>query len=54
MGECGEALQISQASQAGVPNDETAIFNANEMVNICSQAAQITPTLAEQGATPTP
>ena len=54
MGECGEALQISQAIQAGVPSDETAVFNANEMVNICSQAAQITPTLAEQGATPTP
>lgn len=54
MGECGEALQISQAIQAGVPSDETALFNANEMVNICSQGPQITPTIEEQGVTPTP
>ncbi|MBI9047749.1 MAG: tetratricopeptide repeat protein [Anaerolineaceae bacterium] len=36
-GDCGEALQISQAILQGVPNDETAVFNAEEMVNICKE-----------------
>ena len=38
-GECSEALQISRLLLDGVPNDETAVYNANEMVNICREAA---------------
>jgi len=36
-GECGEALQISQLLADGVPNDEAAVYNAQEMVNICQE-----------------
>jgi tetratricopeptide (TPR) repeat protein len=36
-GECGEALKISQLLADGVPNDETAVYNAQEMVNICQE-----------------
>ena len=47
-GECGEALQISQSLQQIVPNDEIAMYNAEEMINICEEIAdgtiQITPT----------
>lgn len=37
LNQCSEALQISQLIQQGVPNDETAVFNAKEMINICQQ-----------------
>jgi tetratricopeptide (TPR) repeat protein len=54
-GECGEALQISQAVQQGVPNDETAIYNAAEMINICKELIKATSTPpAEQTTTPVP
>jgi tetratricopeptide (TPR) repeat protein len=44
-GECGEALQISQALLQGVPNDDISTYNANEIINICEDiAAGITPT----------
>lgn len=43
-GECGEALQISQLITQGVPNDETALFNAQEMINICREGPAITDT----------
>jgi len=36
-GQCGEALQISQVLSQGVPQDETATYNAQEMINICQQ-----------------
>jgi tetratricopeptide (TPR) repeat protein len=36
-GQCGEALKISQLMADGVPNDETAVYNAQEMVNICQE-----------------
>jgi tetratricopeptide (TPR) repeat protein len=39
-GQCGEALQISQSLFEGVPNDETAAFNAGEIVNICQQFSE--------------
>lgn len=42
-GECGEALQISQTLQQAFPTDETNLYNANEMVNICGNIPQ-TPT----------
>ena len=33
--QCGEALQLSQLITQGVPNDDTAQFNAQEIINIC-------------------
>ena len=36
-GECGEALQIAQAVQVGLRNDEIAVYNGLEAVNICEQ-----------------
>ncbi len=39
LGKCGEALQISQALLQGVKDDETSVYNAREMVNICEQVA---------------
>lgn len=36
-GTCGEALQISQMIQQVVPNDETSVYNAQEMPKICQQ-----------------
>lgn len=41
---CGEALQIAQQIQARIPSDETAVANAQEVVNICEQNLAITPT----------
>jgi tetratricopeptide (TPR) repeat protein len=38
-GECGEALQISQALIQAFPDDETNLINAQEMVNICQDKA---------------
>jgi Flp pilus assembly protein TadD len=34
--QCGEALEISQTLFKTFPNDETNIYNASEIVNICS------------------
>lgn len=35
--QCGEALQIAQEIQAKIPTDETAQYNANEIINICQE-----------------
>ncbi len=43
-GSCGEALQISQLIQQGVPKDDVAVSNAQEMINICQQVADSTAT----------
>jgi tetratricopeptide (TPR) repeat protein len=43
---CGEALQVAQQIQARIPSDETAVANAQEMVNICEQNLAATPTSA--------
>jgi len=53
-GECGEALQISQLLLQGVPNDETSIFNAEAIVEICQEVATspIAPQEPEATATP--
>ena len=40
VGQCGEALEISQAVQMGLRNDDIAVFNAEEMVNICERLAR--------------
>lgn len=47
LGECGEALQISQLLLQVVPNDEISVYNAEEMVNICTE-------LMNSPATPVP
>ncbi len=36
LGMCGEALPVSQTLMQGVKNDEISLFNAQEIVNICS------------------
>ncbi len=57
-GQCSEALQISQAIINGLRNDDIAVYNAEEMVNICERlvregGADITPTTAvDETATP--
>ncbi len=43
VGECGEALQISQLLLEGVPTDEIAIFNAETIVQICVETAESGP-----------
>lgn len=54
-GQCGEALQIAQALLNGVAADEIAVYNAQEMINICAAAAgQPTATPAVPEPTPTP
>ncbi len=35
-GECNEAVEISQMLQQTVPNDDIAMYNAQEMINICT------------------
>jgi tetratricopeptide (TPR) repeat protein len=59
LGMCGEALPVAQALMDGVKNDEVSVFNAQEVVNICSgnptsqkdiQAAQGTPSTPDQNA----
>jgi tetratricopeptide (TPR) repeat protein len=42
---CNEAVQVAQAMLQTVPDDETAVFNAEEIIRICQEF---------QGATPTP
>jgi tetratricopeptide (TPR) repeat protein len=39
VGQCNEALQISQALTQAFPNDETNLINAQEMVNVCEEQA---------------
>ncbi len=58
VGQCGEALQISQAVQVGLRNDDIAVYNAQEMVNICQRLtlegnSDITPTAEPGDGTPT-
>ena len=57
-GQCGEALEISQAVQVGLRNDDIAVFNAEEMVNICERLTRegnsdVTATAEPGGVTPT-
>ncbi len=53
-GQCGEALQIAQALNLGVPNDEISVANAQAMVDICTELAKnpTTGTLAAGDTTP--
>lgn len=40
---CAEALPIAQQILAKLPGDETSVFNANEIVRLCTQTTQATP-----------
>ena len=57
-GQCAEALQISQAVQMGLRNDDIAVYNAQEMINICQRLtlegnSDITPSAETGELTPT-
>ncbi len=54
IGECGEALPISQLLIKGVRNDEIAVFNAQEIINICQQVSASLPkaTVTETNGAP--
>lgn len=58
VGECGEALQISQALLQNVSGDEFAVYNAQEIVAICEQVADgdiiVEPAVEETEATVVP
>jgi tetratricopeptide (TPR) repeat protein len=49
---CSEALPVFQALLTVVPDDEFAVFNANEGINICRENLEITPDEGE--TTPDP
>jgi len=58
-GQCSEALQISQAIITGLRNDDVAVYNAEEMINICERfvteggtASEPTTEPDEESATP--
>jgi tetratricopeptide (TPR) repeat protein len=53
VGDCGTALLISRALQDGAPDDEYAVYNADEIVNICKALAENPPTPVPT-ATPEP
>lgn len=40
---CGEALPVAQLIQATIPGDEIAVSNAQEIVKICQQSLNVTP-----------
>ncbi len=41
---CGEAVQVAQAMLQTVPDDETAVYNAEEIIRICQENQENTPT----------
>jgi tetratricopeptide (TPR) repeat protein len=55
IGQCGEALPISQTLMQGVKNDEVSVYNAQEIINICSGNPTAPETPAEESPIePTP
>jgi len=59
---CNEAVQVAQAMLQTVADDETAVYNAEEIIRICQEFQAITPTFTPEGedgemsptTTPTP
>ncbi len=50
---CNDAVQIAQAMIQGVPDDETALFNADVIISDCQAALENPPTdIPEQTSTP--
>ncbi len=41
---CSEAVQVATAMLQNVPDDETAVYNAEEMINICQEFQENPPT----------
>jgi tetratricopeptide (TPR) repeat protein len=41
---CNEAVQVAQAMLQTVPDDETAVFNAEEIIRICQESQENPPT----------
>ncbi len=35
--QCNEAIQVAQAIQQGVKDDETSVYNAGEIINVCQE-----------------
>jgi tetratricopeptide (TPR) repeat protein len=56
VGQCGEALQISQSLQQVVKDDEVSVFNAEEIIRICQEvkSATSTPFVTEAAGTGVP
>jgi tetratricopeptide (TPR) repeat protein len=55
LNQCGEAVQIAITIKQTVMDDETSVFNANEMIRICEATLGVTPTdEGEIGNTPVP
>lgn len=54
---CSDAVQVAQAMLQTVPDDGTAVFNANEIINICQESQEsptkVTPDL-DSDMTPIP
>jgi hypothetical protein len=44
LNQCGEAVQIAQTILQTVMDDETSVYNAHEMINICQTNLGVTPT----------
>ena len=51
---CAEAIPIFQALLTGVPDDEIAVYNANEGLALCQESINTPSPEAEGEATPTP
>ncbi|MBN2256450.1 MAG: tetratricopeptide repeat protein [Anaerolineaceae bacterium] len=55
LNQCGEAVQIAQTILQTVMDDETSVYNAQEMIRICQANLEILPTsIVEIEVTPTP
>lgn len=52
--QCGEAIQLAQAIQTGLRNDDIAVYNAQETINICELQAKQGGGLVDSTETPTP
>lgn len=55
--QCNDAVQVAQAMLVTVPDDDTAVFNANEIIKICQafqDGSSSLPTPASEDATGTP
>jgi tetratricopeptide (TPR) repeat protein len=55
---CGDALSVAQVVLARIPDNETAVYNANEAIRLCQVQLEITPTatpeIPTETVTPTP
>jgi hypothetical protein len=51
--QCGEALQIAQQILDKLRDDETSVFNANEVIRLCSEATPVSGGTPSEEQTPT-